>query len=1042
MSEASNGRGARRAFSQLVTPSYRDSEADVQASGIGSRGGGDVLLRSAPRSMPAEVATALAAAAGPTGPTVANSGFAREEASTILIGGGGGSSSSHPGRMEPRSDSSTLRSGRGVAGSGIDEQEGGHQFVAGGSVTGGRKKSRSAFSKLVGVIHFAADQDMGNSARDPDVERRSDERVGARAHDRHESSRPGVAGPGFPQRVNDGRAAQASLGQSARAGAATNAAAEGESLVDVAGPGASPRAVAIAGAAVGVAAEELELFMAPRGRFEVCHAGGTVMSVPGMQAQVVGRKAMGDQVAGFELTMDGWLRLHGDEGWMAMDMHGHEDLWKLLLPMGDDERARGCEEGREVGGYHSQGLACFEVLAMEAWMFSTPCPGARRLRCCAEGELVFGRARTFDGWLRLAGDGDGWMRLHDESTVEPSLRPRSRTDASLRNGNLSAVADLWAAARRWSCASGGTLPPSTIVALKAAELAAWRSAREALTQMNANLPASPLVTAEILRLPQIAALKQLFRRSIEAFAKESQLYSCWQCSEVAPSLPSTMQVCDIGGFDFLVDVDGLIFEEHTGNLVGAWNEEGQQAEWWLPFSDSPEGEAIISVGPRQEGAATATIARTRANSSVCAAEAARDAAPSEVVSWRDVQEKHITEEPTRRFDGEFAEAENKEKERLEAKNNLLQKLCSVLQDGDLEGETKARLGHVMQANFDWLGRHSDASREEFETKLREVEHLIQRAREEGHVQRVVAARTEATAFPDGSSAKSRRNERGDDAGSGCRSAGGRVVREVAETKKQPHRPSTREETVQSVTSSCPLRSREHVVTNILLQRPDSMFVQGEIVKVDGATYRVHASGEVFDVLTGELVGAWDPVMQRMEMPEDVLLVEHKDRSYIVTSEGVVLDAETHLFVGSLADGSLPAELSEAIAGSSPFGGTPGAGGGTSSSACGGTGCDSGGWVGEGDLWKNLEVAREMTASGRHRLAAKEYGFALRKCEGAKSVDLDLEVEVLLGRAACWSKLGSYRELLGDAERILAVDERQAEALAWRREAQRAMGRRM
>jgi len=826
---------------------------------------------------------------------------------------------------------------------------------------------------------------------------------------------------------------------------------------------------------------EEELLAASRRRFEVRQDVSLVRSEPSLHAQSLCSRVWGDVVAGCELTMNGWLRLDGERGWMLTDMRGHNDVWVVLRPMDGDETPRQFGDGAsaEVGGYHSQGVACFEVLVAEAHVRSAPSHRARTVRSCGPGELVFARSRSFDGWLRLAGE-DGWMRLYEEASREPVLQPRPCADAPTRHGDLWAVADLWAAARR-GC-GGRPLLPSLMASLRAAERTAWQSACTALVQLNAGLPAGPLVTEEILELPQVMALRRLFRRSLDVSVREIGLERHWGQSEVTPSLPSAMQVVELRGSDFLVDLEGLIFEELTGDLVGAWNEEDQDADWWAPAAASPEDAANACA----DAAAGVASVHARADLGTRANKVRESVEVSEgvIAAERSVE---ASMDPITQDRALPAAADKDEQLRLQAKNKLLQRTCAALIDQDLQPEPMAKLRQIVQVTFNWLEHHPDASKEALETKMHEVELAITTIHEDTRSRSVAASAEVAGDLPakahieatdvetaaggggawtsancssnggggDAIAAAVGRGESRDRGGGGGDDASGAHSGDADDGgdrggSAQFHRPPVREGHTPSVVLPFATKGRaaevrldeedeEEEVQAVSSYNPsdrgehEAEDEDADTFELDGVMYRISPHGEVFDMLTGELVGAWNPALQRMELAEDVLLVEHKGQRYIVAADGSVLDAGTHEFIGTVGGGILDEELAEAIASSTGQTSVP-------VQTALGDEVDEGGCISEGDLRTNLEVARELAAGGRHRLAAQEYTAALRKCERARTVDVDLECEVLMGRAECWSKLGAHGALLEDVARILAVDARQAQALAWRRDAERALRR--
>merc|ERR1712190_148344 len=65
-------------------------------------------------------------------------------------------------------------------------------------------------------------------------------------------------------------------------------------------------------------------------------------------------------------------------------------------------------------------------------------------------------------------------------------------------------------------------------------------------------------------------------------------------------------------------------------------------------------------------------------------------------------------------------------------------------------------------------------------------------------------------------------------------------------------------------------------------------------------------------------------------------------------------------------------------------------------------------------------------------ATEAFSKALDACRRMRSVDVDLECDILRKRAACWARTGGFKELLADSERILSLNSEDKEADEWRR----------
>ncbi|CAE7376463.1 unnamed protein product, partial [Symbiodinium necroappetens] len=189
----------------------------------------------------------------------------------------------------------------------------------------------------------------------------------------------------------------------------------------------------------------------------------------------------GDRVSCIEMTMDGWLKIADDRGWMISDMQGLHGIGEVLSPKRGEDVKLAVEEP------HPQGVCCLEIVYAQVAVRASPSRDAVALYYRRKGELVFARSQNFGGWLRLAGvslSEEGWMLAHapEHGTL---LRVREaltkRASAMMvatvvlmvvimtmlmammvtANADLWSLSDLWAAVRM--------LSPTDVRSLKDAE---------------------------------------------------------------------------------------------------------------------------------------------------------------------------------------------------------------------------------------------------------------------------------------------------------------------------------------------------------------------------------------------------------------------------------------------------------------------------------------------------------------------------------------------------------------------------------------------
>lgn len=188
-----------------------------------------------------------------------------------------------------------------------------------------------------------------------------------------------------------------------------------------------------------------------------------------------------------------------------------------------------------------------------------------------------------------------------------------------------------------------------------------------------------------------------------------------------------------------------------------------------------------------------------------------------------------------------------------------------------------------------------------------------------------------------------------------------------------------------------------------------------LVEYEGVMYAVTLDGVVHDASTMEPLGIWDAASQQiLPIPQDVVLITKGEETYLMTADGLFHDPETLEVVGKY---NIETEEIEPISGSELD-------------------------IREmGEIDDNLDAqsegaldcserGHEMFRKGRYRDAVAAFGKALDQCENSRAVDLEVEIEILRGRAACWEKMGDKRMLLADANRILSYYKDDVEALNW------------
>ncbi|CAE7821393.1 Nlrc3 [Symbiodinium sp. CCMP2456] len=143
----------------------------------------------------------------------------------------------------------------------------------------------------------------------------------------------------------------------------------------------------------------------PVQRWEVVHDLAMVREMPSLAARALARKDRGEIVHSAEETFDGFLKLHGEEGWCAKDCQGKLGLGTLLrrLPGQQDMVLAADFPAPGSGPQHFKVIFSPSVAVRAAPSTDANIISARRV-----GEVVLAESQTYSGWIRLEGDG-GWM---------------------------------------------------------------------------------------------------------------------------------------------------------------------------------------------------------------------------------------------------------------------------------------------------------------------------------------------------------------------------------------------------------------------------------------------------------------------------------------------------------------------------------------------------------------------------------------------------------------------------------------------------------
>mmetsp|Transcript_112680 Transcript_112680/g.218347 ORF Transcript_112680/g.218347 Transcript_112680/m.218347 type:complete len:621 (+) Transcript_112680:72-1934(+) len=342
---------------------------------------------------------------------------------------------------------------------------------------------------------------------------------------------------------------------------------------------------------------EDEVLLTSRQAFEILAAKCPVFVEPDLSSRKIATKSKGGYVWGGELTVDGWLKLHGERGWILTDMRGNDGV-KEVVRLHANETTQVA-----IGGYHSQGICCLEVCCDQAHVRQAPSHESAVMSARYQGELVFARSQSFNGWVRLAGE-HGWMLVGAEDLGQ-LLSPL----CNMPHVDLWLLRDVWAAAR----SASGDMDSKTSGFLKDAEAKARLSSVQKLGQLeyveenkcwrssenaDQNLVNDGNLAQDDLQLSQAGILRKLFASAFQDALREEPLRGLvpeirpcdrpvlLPVQEADEELPEeTLQgplgpamLLEHGGTVYLADASGLLFEPVTQRLVGVWNPDARMVE--------------------------------------------------------------------------------------------------------------------------------------------------------------------------------------------------------------------------------------------------------------------------------------------------------------------------------------------------------------------------------------------------------------------------------------------------------------------------------
>lgn len=200
--------------------------------------------------------------------------------------------------------------------------------------------------------------------------------------------------------------------------------------------------------------------------FEIAVASAVVKAEPDMSSRMKTKKSRGARILCSEQTLNGWLKLASEPGWLlsyTRDVEGYAEIAVFAADQPEPVLA--------VPRHQPQGICCLEVVFPSGVPIRVA-PDRRSSTTATrrQGEYVFAEAQNFDGWLKLAGE-QGWMMAWSPEWGE-LLRPRRH----LAGVDLWFLSDVWRCARQGSGCAAKSLTMKNVQDLKDLEQRVGESA--------------------------------------------------------------------------------------------------------------------------------------------------------------------------------------------------------------------------------------------------------------------------------------------------------------------------------------------------------------------------------------------------------------------------------------------------------------------------------------------------------------------------------------------------------------------------------------
>ncbi|CAK9065817.1 unnamed protein product [Durusdinium trenchii] len=190
----------------------------------------------------------------------------------------------------------------------------------------------------------------------------------------------------------------------------------------------------------------------PMQEYKVIHDFVYLRQEPSLHAPILGKRPKGETFLASEETWDGWVKPHGQPGYVVKDMGGLQGIGKVLSMVGKALPVVLSEPQGTNEPLHFEVVYSPFVAVRTGPSKSRPIQGTRKC-----GERVKAVAQGYGGWVRVAPEeGGGWMLTADEElgqllvcrTIEERWQQVAALRSAIDRREAAVLAEALTVARR------------------------------------------------------------------------------------------------------------------------------------------------------------------------------------------------------------------------------------------------------------------------------------------------------------------------------------------------------------------------------------------------------------------------------------------------------------------------------------------------------------------------------------------------------------------------------------------------------------------